>query len=668
MKGFRKGLSILLVFALVITSMVAFSAKTTEAKVKSIKVAKKVTVVEGKSKTVKVKVKTTKKTSKKFTAKSSNKKIATVKVKKGKVVIKGKKAGKATITIKSKANKKKKKKIKVTVQSADITMNVTPMLRDVYTLSFSKKVNFDLSKLTVMAKKNAKGKYIAKCKVYDISTNDQKNYNVTLEKNPTNGTWLQFTAKGINKKDIVKEVQVYKELSVRKFSRNYSYLTDQDIDREIEIYDYFRDDFIIVKSITGAPAGVKMTYDDENIYIKGKIAKTGVYKSVVTFEDEMGTTYTLNVTFIVGSADALTVYVPNEKGIAFNDAKGAQAYKSSSWIYIAGGSGEYTVTPVDRAGIFAEDTEYSENTVYYWNFTTSTPGTYTGKFTVVDDNDSSISTEASAVVNADKATLVTGKVISATGKPIKGAGVFANYKGDKEDEEDFYSMGKTKEDGTYRLYVTKGKYDFCAEHNEAIKYDFNRNITANTTLNWTLGLYQVTIKSSDTKIDPAKFGAWYKVSDDEDDDEHSIGEGNKIFLKAGSYKITSSGLAYPYSYKADATVKVTGDTTVTATVTSSEIPTITAGTTEVSVTGRMGYWVFTPSEDDRYVIWSNSSSKDPVGYLFDEDGNQLDKNDDYLAREFQMVDDLEAGKNYILGVAPYSGEDLTTTIKISKVG
>ena len=82
MKGFRKGLSILLVFALVITSMVAFSAKTTEAKVKSIKVAKKVTVVEGKSKTVKVKVKTTKKTSKKFTAKSSNKKIATVKVKK----------------------------------------------------------------------------------------------------------------------------------------------------------------------------------------------------------------------------------------------------------------------------------------------------------------------------------------------------------------------------------------------------------------------------------------------------------------------------------------------------------------------------------------------------------------------------------------------------------
>ena len=113
MKGFRKGLSILLVFALVITSMVAFSAKTTEAKVKSIKVAKKVTVVEGKSKTVKVKVKTTKKTSKKFTAKSSNKKIATVKVKKGKVVIKGKKAGKATILLSQKLTRRKRKKLKL---------------------------------------------------------------------------------------------------------------------------------------------------------------------------------------------------------------------------------------------------------------------------------------------------------------------------------------------------------------------------------------------------------------------------------------------------------------------------------------------------------------------------------------------------------------------------
>ena len=59
MKNFKKTLSILLVFALVFTSMISFTAKTTDAKVKSIKVAKKVTIVVGQKQTFKVKIKTT---------------------------------------------------------------------------------------------------------------------------------------------------------------------------------------------------------------------------------------------------------------------------------------------------------------------------------------------------------------------------------------------------------------------------------------------------------------------------------------------------------------------------------------------------------------------------------------------------------------------------------
>ena len=66
MKAFKKALAVLMVFAMVITTMTAFNATSASAKVKSIKVAKKVTVSVGKTKTVKVKVKTTGKTSKKF--------------------------------------------------------------------------------------------------------------------------------------------------------------------------------------------------------------------------------------------------------------------------------------------------------------------------------------------------------------------------------------------------------------------------------------------------------------------------------------------------------------------------------------------------------------------------------------------------------------------------
>ena len=43
------------------------------------------------------------------------------------------------------------------------------------------------------------------------------------------------------------------------------------------------------------------------------------------------------------------------KGTAYEDTAGSKYFSGSSWIYIAGGSGHYTVTPTDKAGIFGDN-------------------------------------------------------------------------------------------------------------------------------------------------------------------------------------------------------------------------------------------------------------------------------------------------------------------------
>lgn len=120
----KKIMAVMFVFIFAISAMSAnddiVAKAATNKKVKSISVtnlpAKTVTVKKGKSVKLSVKVTTSgKKVSKAFTAKSGNPKVAAVKVSGTKVVVTGKKNGKADVTITSKANTKKKVKIKVTV-------------------------------------------------------------------------------------------------------------------------------------------------------------------------------------------------------------------------------------------------------------------------------------------------------------------------------------------------------------------------------------------------------------------------------------------------------------------------------------------------------------------------------------------------------------------------
>ena len=121
MKKSRRAMAILLAFMLIL-GMTCNDTFVSNAKgkkyVKSVKVAKSVTVNAKKSKTVKVTVKVANKASKAMTVKVKNKKIAkaSYNAKKGKLTIKGLKKGKTTVTLTTKAKNKKGKKIKKVVK------------------------------------------------------------------------------------------------------------------------------------------------------------------------------------------------------------------------------------------------------------------------------------------------------------------------------------------------------------------------------------------------------------------------------------------------------------------------------------------------------------------------------------------------------------------------
>lgn len=651
MKKFKKVVSILLVFALVFTSMVAFNAKTTEAKVKSIKVAKKVTVEVGKSKTVKVKVKATGKTSKKFTAKSSNKKVATVKVKKGKVVITGKKAGTAKVTVKSKANKKKKKTIKVTVKSSDATVKISQVRKNVFIFSFSKKVKLSPANVTAQIKQYKGGKYIQSLEVDDISSQDQKSYTVVLGLGVEikNGATLKFTIKGVNKSAIVKEIESYYTDVDKNTTEYVTALANEDIYEETYISSITGGGYSKITKVTGVPTGMKYSVSQGYIVLQGKIANAGTYTTVINIEDEKGTKFTFKTIFVIGTASKLQIYVPKKTGSVYSDASHNMRFYSQSEIYVAGGSGEYTMTPKDKAGIFEDYVDvYSSRS--FWEFDVEQAKTYSGTFEVQDDNIPSVKATGTAVVEAKKGVLVTGKVTSISGKPIP-AYVYAEPKTVSDGIQNEY-YDSTDSSGAYSFCVLPAKYDLYAEHIDTYSYVYNRNITSNTTLNFKLGVYKVTIKSNDSKVPANKMGDWYQG-------KKHIGEGESLFVKPGTYNITSNDVAIPYNYSAKASFKVSSDMTVTAQVTTTPLDVTTiASNTTVNVGDDWRYFKFIPTATGERTVELRNATGAPFGYIYDKDGNELD----YFDSSSPALLIMNAYEPYYLKVRDEDGDGNTVKI------
>jgi len=161
-RSLGKVLSGILCVAMVCSVITVTSPTTTveaaAGKVKSVKVtnlpAKTLTLKKGKSKVLKVKVETTKKSvSKEYTFKSSKKKVVSVVAKGKNVKVKGLKKGTSKITIASKVNPKKKTVIKVTVGN--------PVKKVAFNASSASLYQGDVYQLTpIISKKKASNKKV----------------------------------------------------------------------------------------------------------------------------------------------------------------------------------------------------------------------------------------------------------------------------------------------------------------------------------------------------------------------------------------------------------------------------------------------------------------------------------------------------------------------------
>lgn len=665
MKKFKKLMACVLSVALVMTSFVAFDATDiwAKGKVKSISVAKKVTVVAGKSKTVKVKIKTTKKASKKFTTKVSKKGIVKITKKSGKIVIKGLKAGTTKITVKSKANKKKKKTIKVTVKSADVTVSIRQFNGDKFQFTFSKAVKLNPDNVTIESKRYKSGKFVNKVLIKSLSTMDNKVYLADTDGSFRNGEIIRITIKGVNKANIVKELESSYSTFAEDTEEVVTALNTETIEREFYIDDIVARGNGKVASVSNLPAGLKATTNSGQIEVKGKIAKEGVYKTVFNLVDEFDAKTKLTVVFVVGTNSSLQTYSREQIVYTYSDSKRTYYSNGVCSIFVAGGSESYDYSIDKKTTPFADTLEYDGDNVFYWDYKGITkPGTYTGQVTIEDNNNANITKKATASVVAKKGVLITGKVTSITGKPVNNANVRVEAKTYVEGFS--YNFSGTDKDGKYELVVAPSKCGIYAEVTGATSPEYEKNIAGSTTVNMQIPAYQVVIKSDNPKVSSSLFEGWYKADDD------WVGYGDSFFLGKGYYDISSQCQSWEENLDITAKVKfnLVSDITVTAQTSGKPIATktLSLGDNDVTLSTDSEKYLFVPPADGYYIIKSLNSESDPRAELIDYFGDYMDSSDDYDEYEFSMTDYLEAGKNYYICMEDCEADNVKTTVNIKQ--
>ena len=666
MKALKKVLATTLALALVMTSMAAFDATDVLAKgkVKSISVTKKVDLKVGQSKTVKVKIKTKGKASKKFTTKVSKKGIVKVTKKSGKIVIKALKVGTTKITVKSKANKKKKKTIKVVVTSADITMSVKQVTDNRFQLAFSKAVKLEASNLAIESKKYKSGKYVNAVKPKEVSTIDSKVYVVKTDYYFDDGEMIRFTVKGVNKANIVKEIESSSEVITPDKEEVITLKTNETFDTSYQISDYVARGKGKVSSATAYPAGVIAKIEDGSIKLSGKIAKEGIYKTTINFVDELDNTSKLTLVFVVGSENNLQVYAPKCVLYTYFDDKYSTWRYGSNMLYIAGGSGLYTWIIQSKPNEFDDSIYKDEDNIFSWEYEDiAKPGTYTGKVSIIDANNSNIAKTVDVTVEAKKGLLVSGTITSMTGKPVIWGDVFAISKGHVEGmgaETSSYSDDK----GYYRLVVGPGKYGIYASTCGATSQEFEKDVKANTILNLKIPAYQVAMKSNSAAVPSDWFTDWATK-----DTDSYVGSGNILFLGKGSYDIHCAGYngGSNYEYEASAKFTVTGDMTVTATVAGKKIAekTLVMNANQCSLNEDGELYLFEPATSGTYRFVSSNNEGDPAIEVRDAWGDYVGSGDDDDGNNFDLTVDLEGGEKYYIELLDYAGYDIKSTVTIS---
>lgn len=495
---------------------------------------------------------------------SSNKKIATVS---SKGVVKAKKDGKAKITAKAADGSGKKASATVTVGAgiAGVTVVSDQLIR----VSLTSKKALNASHFTVQTKSGpSSSKYITRM-VSNVSTTDQKVYNVNLEDEIQQGCYVKVTISALvsNRSAEIYVSNIYSYGDATNESVVYetgNKDTMGQYDEYWNISNTNRVGEITYSSVSGLPSGLKayISKDRTSVRVRGKFnnIENGTI-AVLTGVDERGSVFTQKYIFVIGSNERIVAvaeppatelsYRPDDPKTVKDEESGFYLTTSAiaGFVHVGGGgSWERKVTYNGKSldSLIYDEDGYRKPV---------NAGTY--QFNVqyqLEDNEK-ISVSVPVTIHLQDGVTVSGMVRDAANQPAREVNVSGYTKSDAYGRYNRLSA-TTEADGTYSTRVLAG--DYCTYVSWGYNpYDMtsDNRFYGTATKNFTLPLYRVTFGINVPQVvgysSPYiklidSYGSIYSVNNYSNsyDRDHSM----IAYLKAGSYELENENDASVYAY------------------------------------------------------------------------------------------------------------------------
>lgn len=628
--------------------------------VKSIKLNKtSATIQTGKSITVKATVSPSKATTKKVVWSSSNAGVATVNSK-GKIT--GVKAGTAQITAAATDGSGAKKSIKVTVRNPITVTSVSVVNASTIKVDLSEAQALTLSNFTVKLNKTGKGNYNKPCKLDNIASADNKSYLLVLDS--TNNTSniirnqdnVQVTVSGLWGSNTSSGTTSYNEGTFQYTEEiNYKATYNTIVEREISFNEYNGNYGYVACVVSNLPRGIKMEERGTSVRFYGRLLQKEKTVSQLTTVDELGNTRTYAITWVIGSEDAISAAA--EPVYCLLKADGTAYVRSS--VEISGGSGSYICSLSGNTyGLtISEDGEISGTF-------RGAPGAYTLTVNVQDRNNAAYTTATEVKLYVSASISVSGIVKDLNGNPVVNATVeFENKDKANRYQKDYETT--TDANGAFSMTLISGTYDIEASYGKSHKYLYAQQLDATRSgFDIPLALRRIIIDSNNASVSSENaFGTWYDI------DGISYGQGDTVYLREGSYALTSEKTLGRRTITStlNITVNAASGPRATAQVTVTDSTKVIAAEqpATLSLTREYQYYKFTPAVTGTYYFYS-SGTCDTYGVLLNANDEQLTYNDDGGQNSnFYFTQECTAGMDYYVGIRSYGSETGTAMLHVS---
>lgn len=616
----------------------------------------RLSLAEGASATLKASVTPKKASNKKVIWSSSNQSVATVN---SEGIVKAIKAGTAKLTAEAADGSGKKASCTVTVSKSATVIpikvaSVSALNPCTIEISLTGSQTLSASNFTIKAKATDQGIYNKVCAIDNITTEDRVHYTVVLKSesrlqdlDKVQVTVTGLTGTGTSVGETTYNEGVYSYQNYMIYSAPYNKTLNESLYLDGEGYSSY--------TVTGLPQGVHYSTEEfgRRIRFSGKPTQKGTITSKISAKDELGNTYEYTIVWLIYNEDTIAAaYSPSYLYMR----EGGSIYLQE-YITAYGGSGNYQYSiSGDSHGLHIGDYDGE----LYGDL--DTPGSFTINVVVQDAENAARKITVPFVISIVSARTITGTVKDARGNGVCDATLtFVNR--DKGKRYWTRETTYTDEQGCFTAYVVDGTYDIQTRIYETQTELYSQTFQSNRSgLDITLPLYGITVTSNNEQMPADRLEPW------KDESGIVYGVGHKLYLKAGSYTLTSEGYQGRYTFLATLNLNVNASTsTAIASVTMQE-PALAGNIAleqplEIEVTKSYTFFRFVPSESGFYYFYTNGNL-DTYGRLEDEQANVLVENDDSgMSYNFEMGHYCEANTVYYVGVKCLDG-DVTGNITL----